>query len=214
MIAFDELQRWNPENQENFGEALEREIEELTRFKELGGVRATSWMAPAARRYLFLCADLDTLIDATKHVAWSKRTAAGRVRTAKAEAAAVVAEIEAKGWIFTSDAKADEVWVYHPAATWESDDELHQIQDELTAMAERLAAPLIAAYDANWELNRQTNTARRATRRFMQPASRDNRIQPSRRPAHRWSAHRSGHREILPKQRRCEDPRSESDGYT
>lgn len=210
MIDFDELQRWRPENQESFVDALDREVEALVRFKESGGVRAATWLAPVARRYLFLCADLDTVIAAVRQVAWAKRVAAERVRAAKAEAAAVAAEIEAKGWTFTSD--EDEVWVYDPAATWETDDELHQIQDVLLAMAERFAAPLVEAYDANRELNLQTNAARRATRRFSRPTSRHSRLQLSQRPTHAWSVHRSGHHEVLPKQRRCEDPGSETDG--
>ncbi|MGH3996850.1 MAG: hypothetical protein ACRDTJ_05235, partial [Pseudonocardiaceae bacterium] len=109
MIDFDLLQRWRPENQETFVDVLDREVEALVRFKESGGVGAAPWqLAPVARRYLFLCADLDTVIDAIKHVARAKRVAAERVRAAQAEVAAVAADIAAKGWTFTSD--GDEVW--------------------------------------------------------------------------------------------------------
>lgn len=210
MIDFDQLQRWRPENQEAFVDASDREIEDLVRFKESGGVSAATCLAPVARRYLFLCADLDTVIAAVRHIAWAKRVAAERVRAAKAEAAVVVAEIEAKGWTFTSE--DDEVWVYDPAAIWETDAELRQIEDELTAMSGRLAAPLIEAYDADRELNQQTNAARRATRRFTQPTYRHSRLQLSQRPTHVWSAHRSGHHEVLPTQSRCEDLGGEPDG--
>lgn len=111
---------------------------------------------------------------------------------------------------FTAD--RDDVWVYDPAATWEVGDELRQIRAELAKAAERLAAPLFEAYEANVELKQQTYAARRATSQFARPDSRRSRSQQSQLPTHGWTGHGIGHHEVIPKPRRCGYPGCEIDG--
>ena len=181
MLDFDVLTLWKPQNQARLADLLDHEREQLIGLRgEMSDApeapRATVLPLVAARRYLHLGADIDTLITALGMIAQAKRVAAARVGAAKEEALATYAVIVSHGWSVVCD--ADTVQVV--AA---SDRAVEASHAEMTAAARRLRKTLVSAHQANHDLNLVTATARNLTLRRGLPAHRRvGRLTPSQRP--------------------------------
>jgi hypothetical protein len=169
MLDLDVLTSWKPQNQAQWADLLDHERQqliglrtEMTRLPE--APRATALPLVAARRYLHVGADIDTMITALGMIAQAKRVAAVRVGAAKDEALTAHAMIVSHGWSVVCE--ADTVRVVAASESIEAS------RAEVAAAARKLRNTLLSAHRANRDLNLVTSTARTLTLRQGLPAHR------------------------------------------
>ena len=170
MLDFDVLTSWTPQNQARLADMVDHERQQLIGLRgEMIGVlevpRATILPWVAARRYLHLGADIDTVITALGMIAQAKRVAAVRVGAAKDEALATSAVIMSHGWSVVCEADTVQLATASGLVVEASD-------AEMATAVRRLHETLVSADRANRDLNLVIRAARDLTLRKGLPAHR------------------------------------------